>query len=97
MKITDIKIRKAFSEGSVKAIVSITLDDCLAVHDIKIVQGNGRIFAAMPSRLDSNDIHRDIVHPISAEFRSKLESIILKAYENYMELLGNSETCYTAH
>lgn len=91
MKITDIKIRKTFSEGSVKAIVSITLDDCLAVHDIKIVQGNGRIFAAMPSRLDFNDIRRDIVHPISSEARSKLESVILKAYEDYSELLSRSE------
>lgn len=91
MRVTDIKIRKTFFEGSIKAIVSITIDDCLAVHDIKIVQGNGRIFAAMPSRPDSNNVHRDIVHPISAESRNKLESIILKAYENYMELLSSSE------
>lgn len=87
MKVTDIKIRKTFSEGSIKAIVSITIDNCLAVHDIKIVQGSGRIFAAMPSRLDSNNIHRDIVHPISVESRNKLESIILKAYEDYTEIL----------
>lgn len=87
MRVTDIKIRKTFSVGSIKAIVSITIDNCLAVHDIKIVQGNGRIFAAMPSRPDSNNIHRDIVHPISVESRNKLESIILKAYEDYTEIL----------
>lgn len=92
MKITDIKIRKTFSEGSVKAIVSITLDDCLAVHDIKIVQGSGRIFAAMPSRPDSNNVHRDIVHPISAKSRNKLESIILKAYEDYTEILTQQQS-----
>lgn len=91
MRVTDIKIRKTFSGGSIKAIVSISVDNCLAVHDIKIVQGSERIFAAMPSRLDSNNIHRDIVHPTSPELRNILESIILKTYENYMELLSSSE------
>ena len=66
MKITDIKIRKTFPEGNVKAVVSVTLDDFIAIHEIKVVQGNGRIFAAMPNKLDSNDVYRDIVHPISS-------------------------------
>ncbi len=91
MNITDIKIRKTFPEGNVKAVVSITLDDFIAIHEIKVVQGNGRIFAAMPNRLDSNDVYRDIVHPISSEARNKLESIILKAYENYIELFGQPQ------
>ena len=91
MKVTDIKIRKTFPEGNVKAVVSVTLDDFIAIHEIKVVQGNGRIFAAMPNRLDSNDVYRDIVHPISAEARNKLESIILKAYENYIELFGQPQ------
>lgn len=92
MRVTDIKIRKTFYEGSVKAIVSITIDNCLAVHDIKVVQGSERIFAAMPSRPDLNNIHRDIVHPISAESRNKLESIILKAYEDYTEILTQQQS-----
>lgn len=92
MQITDVKIRKTFSEGDIKAIVSITLNDCIAIHDIRIVEGPGRLFAAMPSRKDKNDIYRDIVHPISSESRSKLESIILKAYENYISLLSKSQT-----
>lgn len=91
MNITDIKIRKTFNEGNIKAVVSVTLDDFIAIHEIKVVQGNGRIFAAMPNRLDSNDVYRDIVHPISSEARNKLESIILKAYENYIELFAQNE------
>ena len=91
MKVTDIKIRKTFPEGNVKAVVSVTLDDFIAIHEIKVVQGNGRIFAAMPNRLDSNDVYRDIVHPISAEARNKLERVILKAYENYIELFAKNE------
>ena len=91
MKITDIKIRKTFPERNVKAVVSVTLDDFIAIHEMKVVQGNGRIFAAMPNKLDSNDVYRDIVHPISAEARNKLESIILKAYKNYIELFGKPQ------
>lgn len=91
MNVTDIKIRKTFNEGNIKAIVSVTLDDFIAIHEIKVVQGNGRIFAAMPNRLDSNDVYRDIVHPISSEARNKLERVILKAYENYVTLLSQSE------
>lgn len=92
MKVTDIKIRKTFPEGNVKAVVSITLDDFIAIHEIKVVQGNDRMFAAMPNKLDSNDVYRDIVHPISSEARNKLESVILKAYENYIELFAKPET-----
>ena len=91
MQVTDIKIRKTFPEGNVKTVVSVTLDDFIAIHEIKVVQSNGRIFAAMPNKLDSNDVYRDIVHPISAEARNKLESIILKAYENYIELFGQPQ------
>ena len=91
MKVTDIKIRKTFTDGNIKAVVSVTLDDFIAIHEIKVVQGNDRMFAAMPNRLDSNDVYRDIVHPISAEARNKLEGIILKAYENYIELFEKNE------
>ena len=91
MKVTDIKIRKTFTEGNIKAVVSVTLDDFIAIHEIKVVQGNDRMFAAMPNKLDSNDVYRDIVHPISKEARNKLESIILKAYENYIELFAKNE------
>ena len=91
MKVTDLKIRKTFPDGNIKAVVSVTLDDFIAIHEIKVVQGNDRMFAAMPNKLDSNDVYRDIVHPISAEARNKLERVILKAYENYIELFAQTE------
>ena len=80
MQITDMKIRKMMTEGRLRAIVSITLDGMLAVHDIKVVQGEERLFVAMPSRKDEAGIFRDIVHPISPESRQYLESQILDAY-----------------
>lgn len=86
MLITDVKIRKAFAEGKLKAIVSITIDNSLAIHDIRIIHGTDRLFAAMPSRKDENGIYRDIVHPIDNETRDEFERIILAAYENYVAL-----------
>lgn len=87
MEITDIKIRRIISEGRLRAVVSVTIDHMLAVHDIKVVQGDERLFAAMPSRKDENGVFRDIVHPISVSARKMLEDEVLDAYRRYMALL----------
>ncbi len=88
MKITDIKIRRILpqSEGRMRAVISVTIDDMLALHDIRVVQGENRLFVAMPSRRDENGTYRDIVHPISMEARRMLEDQILEAYHRYLEL-----------
>ena len=81
MQITDIKVRKLFSEGPMKAIVSVTFDGQLAVHDIKIINARDKFFIVMPSRKNPDDTYRDIVHPINAQFRGMLESAVIEAYE----------------
>ena len=81
MTITDIKIRKLFDEGPMKAIVSVTFDHALAVHDIKVIYARDKFFIVMPSRKNPDGTYRDIVHPINAEFRSSLEEKVLAAYE----------------
>lgn len=80
MTITDIKVRKIIPTGKLKGVVSVTFDNYFAVHDIKIVQGEERLFVAMPSRRDDSGIFRDIVHPISQEARKAIENSILDAY-----------------
>ena len=84
MEITDIKIRKILSEGRLRAIVSVTIENLLAVHDIKVVQGDDRLFVAMPSRKDDNGVFRDIVHPITMDGRRTLEGLILEEYHKYL-------------
>ena len=83
MTITDVKIRRNFTEGRLKAIVSVTIDQLLAIHEIKVIQGPERLFIAMPSKKDGT-VFRDIVHPISPEFRSILETTILQEYQKHM-------------
>ncbi len=81
MVITDIKIRKLFDEGPMKAIVSVTFDSQLALHDVKVINVRDRHFIVMPSRKNPDGTYRDIVHPINAEFRAELEKQVLAAYE----------------
>ena len=76
MVITDIKVRKLFDEGPMKAIVSVTLDDCLAIHDIKVIYARDRFFIVMPSRKNPDGTYRDIVHPIHSDFRAELEKAV---------------------
>ncbi|MCD7733332.1 MAG: septation regulator SpoVG [Oscillospiraceae bacterium] len=82
MTITGIKVRKLIPEGKLKGIVSVTFDNAFAVHDIKVIEGEDRLFVAMPSRRDDAGVFRDIVHPISTEARQEMESEILEAYYN---------------
>ena len=81
MQITDIKIRKLFDEGPMKAVVSVTFDSQLAVHDIKVIHARDRYFIVMPSRKNPDETYRDIVHPINAQFRSTLEEAVIRAFE----------------
>jgi stage V sporulation protein G len=63
-----------------KAIVSVTFDDALAVHDIKVIFARDRYFIVMPSRKNPDGTYRDIVHPINAAFRAELENAVIDAY-----------------
>ena len=88
MQITDIKIRKIFNEGPMKAVVSVTFDGQLAVHDVKIIYAKERFFIVMPSRKNPDDTYRDIVHPINSEFREIISSQVLAKYKEAIEQLS---------
>ncbi|MBE6669695.1 MAG: septation protein SpoVG [Ruminococcaceae bacterium] len=86
MKITDIKVRKTFDDGPMKAIVSATFDNQLAVHDIKVIYAREKFFIVMPNRKNADETYRDIVHPINSEFRAEMERQIIEAYETALEV-----------
>ena len=88
MQITDVKVRKLFDEGPMKAIVSVTFDGQLAVHDIKVINARDKYFIVMPSRKNPDDTSRDIVHPINSQFRVAMEKAVIEAY---YEALENAE------
>ena len=97
MTITDIKVRKVFQDdGPMKAIVSVTFDHQLAVHDIKVIYAREKYFIVMPNRKNADNTYRDIVHPINADFRAKMEELILSAYETEKEALANASAMVDA-
>ena len=85
MQITDIRIRSVEKEGKMKAVVSITIDDEIVVHDIKIIEGEKGMFIAMPSRKAADGEYRDIAHPINTATRERLQSMILSKYQESLE------------
>lgn len=92
MQITDIKVRKIFNDASsMKAIVSVTFDGQLALHDIKVIYAKERYFIVMPSKRNADGSYRDIVHPINSEFRGMLESAVIDAYDKAVEEAAAAE------
>ncbi len=82
MKITDIRIRIVKKDDNkLKAVASMTIDDCFAVHDIKVIEGNQGLFIAMPSRKTPEGNFKDIVHPLNTETRDAISKMILEEYE----------------
>ena len=93
MQITDVKVRKLFSdEEPMKAIVSVTFDGQLALHDIKVIYAREKLFIVMPSRKNPDNTYRDIVHPINADFRAVLEEAVLKAYNEAVEAEATADS-----
>jgi len=82
VEITDIRVRKINAEGKMKAVVSVTFDNAIVVHDIKIIDGQEKLFIAMPSRKTPDGEFKDIAHPINAQVREYLENAILEKYES---------------
>ena len=83
MKITSVTVKKIEKENSrMKGIASVVIDECFAVHDIRVIEGDNGLFIAMPSRPTSTGGYRDTAHPINAETRQIFEKAILEAYEN---------------
>lgn len=83
MKISDIRIRLVDKDDSkLKAVASITIDDCFVVHDIKVIEGKEGYFISMPSKKTPDGEYKDIVHPINTETRESLSAQIIEAFKS---------------
>lgn len=84
-KVTDVRIRRTYDEGKVKAIISATLDDAYVIHGIKILENENGYFIAMPSKKLKEGEFKDVFHPINSEARQLLQDEIIGFYNNYSE------------
>ena len=82
MEITSIKIKKFDTDSKMKAIASVTFDGCFAVHDIKVIENENKVFVAMPNKRLKDGTFKDVAHPINYEFRQYIESQVIDAFNN---------------
>ncbi len=82
LKISDVRVRVVKKdESKLKAVASITIDDCFVVHDIKVIEGTQGYFIAMPSRKTPDGEYKDIVHPLNTETREQIRMAILDEFD----------------
>lgn len=89
MEITEVKVYPV-NEERLKAYVTITIDNCFVVRDLKIIQGNDGLFVAMPSKKRKDGQFRDIAHPLNQETREMIENKIFQAYKDEVQSMGAS-------
>lgn len=86
MIITDVNLKILNKENTIKAIASMTIENCFVVHNIKVLEVEGNIFVAMPSKKLADGTFKDLAHPINKETRSVVEKAILDKYYETLEL-----------
>lgn len=86
MDITDVRVRKVITSSRMKAIATVTFDDCFVVRDIKVIDGQNGLFVAMPSRKSADGQFRDVAHPIKQEFREIIEKRIIEVFNELDDL-----------
>ena len=93
MEITGVKIQKVFDDESsmLKAIASITIDNMIAIHDIRLLKTAEKVFVAMPNRKLGDGTYKDVTHPINAEGRRMIECAVIPAYEDYIASQNTTE------
>ncbi len=89
MNITEVKVFPV-NEDKLKAYVTITIDDCFVIRDLKIIDGNTGLFVAMPSKKRKDGQFRDIAHPLNQETREEIEKKIFEAFEDEVRTMGQS-------
>ncbi len=85
MEITEVRVFPV-NEDKLKAFVSIVIDNCFIISDMKIIQGNNGLFISMPSKKKRNGGFRDIAHPLNNETRQQLEETVFQAYRDKVSI-----------
>jgi stage V sporulation protein G len=81
MEVTDVRVRRVASDGPMKAVASVTLDNEFVVHGVKVVEGTRGLFVAMPSRRTADGVFRDIAHPITSVVRERIQQAVLAQFQ----------------
>ena len=79
MQVTEVRVFPV-DEDKLRAYVTITLDNCFVIRDLKIIRGTTGYFVSMPSKKRKDGTYKDIAHPINNETRRMIEEKIIAEY-----------------
>src|SRR5437870_13831014 len=79
MQVTEVRVFPV-DEDKLRAYVTITLDHCFVIRDLKIIHGATGFFVSMPSKKRNDGNYKDIAHPINNETRRMIEEKIIAEY-----------------
>lgn len=97
MNITDIKVMPVEGDTKLKAFVSIKLEDCFIIRDMKVISGNNGFFVAMPAKKLKDGTYRDLIHPLDKPTRLRLEKLVLEAYRAKTSRAEEKDDKHKAH
>lgn len=83
MVITEIRIYLSqVADSRIRAFASITFDESLAVHGLKIIESHNRLFVSMPARKLPSGEFREIAHAITTQLHETIQTQVLRAYQD---------------
>jgi len=85
MNVTSVRVKKIENKNRLKAVATITFDECFVIHELRLIEGKNGLFVAMPSKRTPDGEFRDIAHPINTGTRTKIQEAVLHAYHESSE------------
>ncbi len=94
MRITEVKVLPVDGDEKLKAYVTVKLDDCFVIRDMKVIKGTTGYFIAMPAKKMKDGTYRDLVHPLDKSTRQMLEDLVMDEYKK-IQTTGHSDVAYS--
>lgn len=81
MNITKVTIKKVEeTDTRLKGYATVEIEGMFVIGDIRVIQGDDKLFIAFPSRKTNTGAYRDICHPINADCRKLFEDAVLNEF-----------------
>lgn len=83
-----VRVYPVDNGGSIKANVSLNIDDTVIINDFKIIEGKNGLFISNPQRAyqEGKDTkYRDIAYFMDQDVKADFEDTVFAEYEKYQK------------
>lgn len=81
VNISSVQMNFISSDSNTASKATVTFDNEFAVHNIRLINGEHGMFAAMPAVKGKDGKYHDIVYPVTKELREQINSRIIEEYQ----------------